>query len=303
MKTKFAWLAAAVVLLAGFGWAQGDDLVAQGAVINNLAKIYAANLRYQDLYKKKACDLGTLGAPAAGKAASAERAGLLEAALVSGTVGDYRYVLTCSGDETTPPRQLTLLAKPSTAGHPYFCTDRDGSILRASDKADPVACHFSNPVDIYQVAMVNEYCALATNGLMERAKCVANAANALMPQLTKSSIAANEASALGNLRTINTAEVTYSADKGNFAPDLKALATAGLIDEVLGCANASCDKSGYKFTLLGKVDNYLAKAIPSELGSTGQRSFCSDASAVLRVDAKGGDIADEEACGKLPTVQ
>src|SRR5450755_2673248 len=70
-----------------------------------------------------------------------------------------------------------------------------------------------------------------------------------IPNLLRSRIAANEASAVGSLRTINTAEVTYSSTYPAFGfTDLAILgpgATAGapatsaaaqLLDNVLGCA-------------------------------------------------------------------
>src|SRR5512136_2177686 len=86
-----------------------------------------------------------------------------------------------------------------------------------------------------------------------------------IPNLLRSRIAANEASAVGSLRTINTAEVTYAStypDQG--FTDLKTLggtkATADatsalLLDTVLGCAagdnaGATCTKSGYKFSAI-----------------------------------------------------
>src|SRR5213075_3221594 len=75
-----------------------------------------------------------------------------------------------------------------------------------------------------------------------------------IPNLLRSRIAANEASAVGSLRTPNTAEVTYQStypDQG-FACTLAALggtttpptsAGAGLIDATL----TSGKKSGYSF--------------------------------------------------------
>src|ERR1043165_9589779 len=70
-----------------------------------------------------------------------------------------------------------------------------------------------------------------------------------IPNLLRSRIAANEASAVGSLRTLNTAEVTYNSTYPNvgFACTLAAMGAggsatgAGLIDAVL----ASGTKSGY----------------------------------------------------------
>lgn len=122
-----------------------------------------------------------------------------------------------------------------------------------------------------------------------------------IPNLLRSRIAANEASAVGSIRTINTSEVTYAStypDVG-FAATLTALgppaggaavssAAAGLIDSVLGCPGAAtCTKSGYTFTLASvagpPVSTYTINGDPQS-AQTGQRHFCSDTSGVIRYD-------------------
>src|SRR6266852_1923837 len=73
-----------------------------------------------------------------------------------------------------------------------------------------------------------------------------------IPNLLRSKMAANEASAVGSLRTINTASVAFSTTYNNYPTKLSDLATNGkasstaadLIDSVL----ASGTKSGYTFT-------------------------------------------------------
>jgi prepilin-type N-terminal cleavage/methylation domain-containing protein len=115
-----------------------------------------------------------------------------------------------------------------------------------------------------------------------------------IPNLLRSRIAANEASAVGSIRSINTSQVTYSStypDAG-FAPALVNLgpisgtsptsAAAGLLDGVLGCASQPCAKSGYKFNVAGGNTTYTVNAAPSTPGQTGQRYFYSDASGVIR---------------------
>jgi len=114
-----------------------------------------------------------------------------------------------------------------------------------------------------------------------------------IPNLLRSRIAANEASAVGSMRTINTAEVTYSTACGGFSPTLLALgpplaacATADLIDSVL----AAGTKSGYIFTytpgaaVAGVIPTYAVNADPVTPGTTGQRHFFSDQSGVVRAD-------------------
>ena len=127
-----------------------------------------------------------------------------------------------------------------------------------------------------------------------------------IPNLLRSRIAANESSAVGSIRTINTAEVTYASTypKVGFSTSLEALGgptpctesstAACLIDSVL----ASGQKSGYRFTYEvqdtngdGTNDAYLVQAVPVTPGTTGFRSFCSDETAVIR-------YTTSEACSK-----
>src|ERR1700730_1627817 len=73
-----------------------------------------------------------------------------------------------------------------------------------------------------------------------------------IPNLLRSKMAANEASAVGSLRSLNTAAVAYSTTYGTYPASLAALgpstspssSAADLIDSVL----SSGTKSGYTFT-------------------------------------------------------
>src|SRR5271168_4856743 len=73
-----------------------------------------------------------------------------------------------------------------------------------------------------------------------------------IPNLLRSKMAANEASAVGSLRTLNTACVVYSTTYGTYPAAIANLgpattatsAAADLVDSVL----ASTTKSGYNFT-------------------------------------------------------
>jgi prepilin-type N-terminal cleavage/methylation domain-containing protein len=124
-----------------------------------------------------------------------------------------------------------------------------------------------------------------------------------IPNLLRSRMAANEASAVGSLRTINTAEVTYSTTYPSigFSPDLKSLggaapcvaattAAACLIDDVL---SVTAVKSGYNFTAVGAAGGgainvlYTANATPTVVGQSGQRAFFTDQSGVIRYQASG----------------
>ncbi len=295
---RWTWLSAAIPLMACAAVAQisgGSDAVALGAVINNMAKIHAANVRYQMLYSKKPCDLAQL---AGGASASAEHANLLDASLASGKVGDYKYSLTCADDTADKP--VSIVATPLVDGRPMFCTDRDGTVLHSSNKLDAKLCRAGPTVDIYLLALVKEYCSLTSNGMIDMAKCVASGA---VPAFNKSRMVANETAAVANLRTLNTAEMMYNVDNAKFAPDLKSLGAAGSINKTLGCDTAPCEVSGYRFTIApSSAAGYVAKAVASQPGTTGERSFCSTEDGVVRVDEKGTDVTDHDACAKLPAL-
>ena len=116
-----------------------------------------------------------------------------------------------------------------------------------------------------------------------------------IPNFIRSKMRANETSAAANLRTISTGEVVYSTTYGiGFSPTLNALGgnptipdatQAGLIDSVLSGGT----KSGYQYTYTvittdanGNVTDYSLNADPSIPGTSGDRRFYSDQTAIIR---------------------
>ena len=109
-----------------------------------------------------------------------------------------------------------------------------------------------------------------------------------IPNLLRSRIAANEASCVGSIRTINTSEVTYSstypnvgfASLANLGGAGGSSSGAGLIDAVL----ASGTKSGYVFTVTtsGTPAALFTVNGDPQNSQTGQRHFYSDQSGVIR---------------------
>ncbi|MFB3814383.1 MAG: prepilin-type N-terminal cleavage/methylation domain-containing protein [Terriglobales bacterium] len=138
-----------------------------------------------------------------------------------------------------------------------------------------------------------------------------------IPNLLRSRIAANEASAVGTVRTVTTAQVTYMSAyyTVGYADTLAKLGPkaapcdatgACLIDGVVGCAAQPCRKSGYMFELAAAAiapatvpNTYVISAYPEVKGTTGERVFCSVEDGVVRSDpaaAGGGPIA-HDTCG------
>src|SRR5688572_22450008 len=76
-----------------------------------------------------------------------------------------------------------------------------------------------------------------------------------IPSLLRSRQAANESSAVANVRTINTAEVTYMSSSGGNYGALSDLVTAGLVDSRFSGA-----VSGYSFTVNASGADYTLDA-------------------------------------------
>jgi prepilin-type N-terminal cleavage/methylation domain-containing protein len=109
-----------------------------------------------------------------------------------------------------------------------------------------------------------------------------------VPNLLASRRAANEGSAIGSLRSLNTAQAEYFSTTGASTTygSLALLNADGLIDSVL----AGGTKSGYVFTMTpvagaaGSAPTYASKAEAvsyTQLTGTGTRSFCSDQAMVI----------------------
>ena len=122
-----------------------------------------------------------------------------------------------------------------------------------------------------------------------------------IPNLLRSRMAANEASAVSAIRAITTAEHAYfqayphigfTCTLSNLGPPPAGqpfdTTGAGILDAVV----ATGTKSGYSFGLSGctgtpVIAAYTSTAQPVNVGGTGQRAFCSDASGVMRFSDDG----------------
>jgi type IV pilus assembly protein PilA len=130
-----------------------------------------------------------------------------------------------------------------------------------------------------------------------------------IPNLLRSRIAANEASAVGSMRTINTAETSYNTTYPSigFTATLKNLGTNGgdctaptstqacLIDDSLAASSATALKSGYYFALgTSTAVGYTLQGTP---GGTayGVKNFYSDGTGVIRFAANTASVATDPA--------
>ena len=110
-----------------------------------------------------------------------------------------------------------------------------------------------------------------------------------IPNLLRARMAANESSAVESVRTITTAEASYASEH----PAVGYTCAFSDLHQYIG-SDLSRPKNGYQFELTGCTvgDNgatakYQVVAYPVTVNQTGIRAFCSDDSAVIRVDAGG----------------
>lgn len=137
-----------------------------------------------------------------------------------------------------------------------------------------------------------------------------------VPNLLRSRMAANEASAAGSLRSIATANVTYTTTyNAGFAGELSHMGppaappatsdAADLLDSALSGilpvpAVGNAVKSGYVFAYIpgngtagdpgDPIGTYSTSATPVTPGSTGQSTFCIDQTNVVKKDTAGAAL-------------
>ena len=120
-----------------------------------------------------------------------------------------------------------------------------------------------------------------------------------IPNYLRSRMQANEASAVGSLRMINTSAVTYSStylnvgfptnmsDMGGANPCVATSTNACILENTIALGT----KSGYSFLWVGDGAtpsvSYSLTATPLQVGGSGQRQFCTDQAGVIRFEASG----------------
>jgi len=127
-----------------------------------------------------------------------------------------------------------------------------------------------------------------------------------IPNLLRSKANANEAGGAGTTRTLITASITYSNTypQAGYPAALTNLGgtpaqcaapnstNACLVDNVLGCATATCAKGSYGYTLTGigsaaPLTDFVVFASPVS-PSAGNRDYCATSDGVLRGQSSNG---------------
>jgi type IV pilus assembly protein PilA len=143
-----------------------------------------------------------------------------------------------------------------------------------------------------------------------------------IPNLLRSKIAANEASAVSSVRTINTAEVTYQSTWGSgYAAALANLGGASAACVAGATAAAACiiepllsvapnTKSGYVFNAAGTIplnginNGFEVNATPTAVQTTGVRAFCANQTGLIQFVTPGAAAVGLAAgtCAAVPNV-
>ncbi len=130
-----------------------------------------------------------------------------------------------------------------------------------------------------------------------------------VPGLLRARIAGNEASAIGSLRAIVSAQADYNGLNRGYAPDLASLsppAACAAVSTPFISADLNADmvvKSGYTFNLtmgtgaangvdvcgMARATAFYATAIPETVKSTGNRGFATDTNMAIwqNIDGTG----------------
>jgi Zn-dependent protease with chaperone function len=140
-----------------------------------------------------------------------------------------------------------------------------------------------------------------------------------IPSLLRARISANESAALGDVRTMVSAQAAYASGAGSYGPleCLAAPATPGCLEGPLANQPRFLDpqladsspQRGYRRIFVrgprrpnrlspGGIASYCYAAVPVQKGQTGVRSFAADASGRICVDPEGENLCLE---GALPS--
>jgi prepilin-type N-terminal cleavage/methylation domain-containing protein len=136
-----------------------------------------------------------------------------------------------------------------------------------------------------------------------------------IPSLLRARVSANESAAIGDIRTVISAQAAYQSSNAGFYDTLTCLSSPGscipsypstaptFLDANLASAGGAISKQGYtrSFTDAGtaaplppnasgsSTADFVYAATPTLAGQTGVKGFAGAGSGVICVDAAGGD--------------
>jgi prepilin-type N-terminal cleavage/methylation domain-containing protein len=109
-----------------------------------------------------------------------------------------------------------------------------------------------------------------------------------VPKYNRTQMYMRETAAVKAIQTIHQMEVQYQSQYGRFANSLTELgppqsgAAGPAAADLIGRDLSEGEKTGYKFTVTGGQGGYVVNANPVSYGSSGNKSFYSDQTMVIR---------------------
>src|SRR5881628_1183757 len=134
--------------------------------------------------------------------------------------------------------------------------------IQKIDKWKPVWCCILTPIFKRRQGRMNKDRGFSLLELLIVVAIILIIATIAIPSLMRSRQAAQESSAVAQIRTINTAEVTYLSANGGAYGSIPQLITQGLIDN-----RFAGSVSGYNFTVEASSTDYTASARPSSVNA------------------------------------
>jgi prepilin-type N-terminal cleavage/methylation domain-containing protein len=122
-----------------------------------------------------------------------------------------------------------------------------------------------------------------------------------IPNLLRSRLQSNEAAAIGNLRTVNGGETAYHSANSQYGTYAQLTgANPPFIDNTFADGAV---KQGYTFgaiALTSANQNYTATAVPVTFQTTGNRSFFTDTSGIMRASDGTASVGAPTAANTNP---
>jgi hypothetical protein len=188
---------------------------------------------------------------------------------------------------------LLYLLKP---GVKVLFSGRSAEQLTPQEAQDVGGLQQSSTVVVVVVSVVCFLAAVAMIGIV---------AAIAIPSLLRARIAANEADAIGDLRTVVSSEVVYQQANGGRYGTLECLAapsscvTGFAGQPFINSETAKSVKQGYQRTLTLSPDaqHYMLVAVPVTPGGTGTRAFCAtETGLICQAPAVGESSSPQSLC-------
>ena len=187
--------------------------------------------------------------------------------------------------------------------HPFLC--KRVAALQELSQPGTVAPVHRNPL-AYPVAPFLAFGSIAGAGgasLLVMVAVIGIVAAIAIPSLLRARVSANEASALGTVRSVVSAEMAYAQSAGAFGPMPCLVSPATCVTSYQGPTFlseelASETRGGYQYALRTSEDGrrFVFTAQPVTPGRTGVRGFCGDHTGVVCAGTGGLDDPSQAGC-------